>query len=412
MMMRRIPTFRRSRAAGSPLLEAIPRAAATRRRHRDPAAAWAPEVLTAGLLAAALAGAGCSNGDSSFQQPPVPIVSAEAVSKNLPYEIVSIGTVEAYSTVSVNSQVGGVLSRVYFKEGDDVRRGDRLFLIDPAPFEAALKAARAKLARDRATLDYTEENVKRYDELAKKDYITAQEYSNLLTDLEAIRATVRADEADVESAKLDLDHCTIESPIDGRIGTLLIDQGNVVKANADNPIIVIHQISPIYVRFTLAQQYLPDILKHSAAESLEVRAFSPGESPGARHGHLTFVDNAVDASTGTILLKAEFPNEDLTLWPGEFVNAVLVLRELEGAVVVPAQAIGTGQMGDFVFVVKADATVELRPVTVSYRLDDDAVIERGVEAGERVVIDGQMRLRPGSAVVERPPVSGDKANAS
>jgi multidrug efflux system membrane fusion protein len=409
--MNALLTSKNDRAARSPRSAAALSAGDTRRRRAPAPALSFRAALTPVLLAAAIAG-GCSRRDSSFEQPPVPIVSAEAVTKNLPYEVVSIGTVEAYSTVSVNSQVGGVLSRVYFKEGDDVKSGDRLFLIDPAPFQASLQAARAKLARDRATLDYTEENVKRYDELAKKNYITAQEYSNLLTDLETIRATVRADEADVESAKLNLDHCTIESPIDGRIGNLLIDQGNNVKANGDNPMVVIHRISPIYVRFTLAQQYLPDILKHSAAESLEVRAFSPGESPDARRGHLTFVDNAVDASTGTILLKAEFSNEDMTLWPGEFVDVVLVLRQLEGAVVVPAQAIGTGQMGDFVFVVKADDTVDLRPVTVSYRLDGDAVVEKGVRAGERVVIDGQMRLRPGAAVVEKQPVSEDKAGAS
>jgi multidrug efflux system membrane fusion protein len=355
---------------------------------------------------------GCSRNGSSFQQPPVPIVSAEAASKSLPFEIVSIGSVEAYNTVSIRSQVGGVLSRVYFKEGEYVNKGDRLFLIDPAPFQAALQAAEAKLARDQATLNYTEESVKRYDELAKKDYITAQEYSNLLTDLETTRATVRADEADVQSARLDLAYCSIESPISGRMGTRLIDEGNVVKANSDNPMVVINQIRPIYVRFTVAQQNLPDILKYSGAQPLQVRAFAPGEPPDTRHGDLTFVDNAVDASTGTILLKAEFSNEDSMLWPGEFVNVVLVLKQLENAVVVPAQAVGTGQMGDFVFVVKKDDTVDLRPVTVSYRLGDDAVIEKGVQVGERVVIDGQMRLRPGAAVVEKAPVKEDTAGAS
>lgn len=365
-----------------------------------------------GLLLMGLLIGGCSREKTTFQQPPVPIVSAEAVGKTVPYEIVSIGSGEAYKTVSISSQVGGVLRGVYFREGDYVTKGDRLFLIDPAAFEAALRAAEAKRARDLATLSYTEESVKRYEELAKKDYITAQEYSNLLTGLETIRATVQADEADVESARLNLDYCSIESPISGRLGTLFIDEGNVVRANGDNPIVVIHQIQPMYVRFAVPQQHLPDILKYSAAETLEVRAFAPGESPDDRRGHLTFIDNAVDASTGTILLKAEFPNEDLTLWPGEFVNVVLVLKELENAVVVPAQAVGTGQMGDFVFVVTKDGTVDLRPVTVSYRLDNDAVIEKGVQAGERVVIDGQLRLRPGSAVVEKKAEEGTKASTS
>ncbi|MBI4719808.1 MAG: efflux RND transporter periplasmic adaptor subunit [Chitinivibrionia bacterium] len=365
-----------------------------------------------GLLAAAVLIGGCSHESSTVRQPPVPIVSAEAAAKTIPFEIVSIGSGEAYKTVSIRSQVGGVLSRVYFKEGEHVKTGDRLFLIDPAPFEAALRAAEAKRDRDLATLKYTEESVRRYDELAKKDYITAQEYSNLRTGLETIRATVQSDEADVESARLNLDYCSVESPLNGRMGTLLIDEGNVVRASGDNPMVVIHQIKPMFVRFAVPEQHLPDILKYSATESLEVRAFAPGESPDDRRGSLTFIDNAVDASTGTILLKAEFPNEDLTLWPGEFVNVVLVLKQLENVVVVPAQAVGTGQMGDYVFVVSQDNTVDLRPVTVSYRRDNDAVIENGVQAGERVVVDGQLRLRPGSAVVEKPADTGTKANSS
>ncbi len=369
--------------------------------------------LTLALSAIALTGlAGCSHKNETLQQPPVPIVSAEVVNKTVPFEIVSIGSGEAYKTVSIRSQVGGVLNRVYFKEGEYVKKGDRLFLIDPAAFQAALQAAQAKHARDQATLEYTEQSVKRYDELAKKDYITADEYSNLQTSLQTIRATVQSDAAEVESARLNLDYCSIESPINGRVGTLFVDEGNVVKANADNPMVVILQIRPMYVSFTVPQQYLPEILKYSAKEQLEVRAYAQGEASDVRRGHLTFVDNAVDATTGTILLKAEFPNEDLTLWPGEFVNVVLVLKELRDAVVVPAQAIGTGQMGDFVFVVTKDNTAELRPVTVSYRIDNDAVIEKGVETGERVVVDGQLRLRPGSSVVEKPAESEGKASSS
>jgi multidrug efflux system membrane fusion protein len=387
-------------------------AAGRERRRAAMAARRTERVAVLGLIMMGLLAGGCSRKNAALQMPPAPIVSAVAVSKTVPFEITAIGTGEAYKTVSVRSQVGGVLSRIYFKEGEYVKKGERLFLIDPAAFEAALQAAEAKLARDTATLSYTEESVKRYDELARKDYITAQEHSNMLTDLETIRATVRADEADVAAARLDLGYCSIESPITGRVGTFLIDEGNVVKANADNPMVVIHQIQPMYVTFTVPQQHLPDILKFSATKTLEVRAFAPGEPPDARRGGLTFVDNAVDASTGTILLKAEFPNEDLTLWPGEFMNVVLVLKELENVVVVPAQAVGTGQMGDFVFVVTKDNTADLRPVTVSYRLNNDAVIEKGLEAGERVVIDGQMRLRPGSAVVEKQAGEEPKASSS
>ena len=345
---------------------------------------------------------GCGHANQAYKPPPVPVVTALAVSTSIPFEIQAIGTGEAYKSVMVKSQVGGVLSQVYFSEGDYVAKGDRLFLIDPAPFQAALKAAEAKHDRDVATLTYTQESVKRYDELAKKDYITADEYSSLLTNLKTIQATVQADEAEVQSARLNFDYCSIESPIAGRLGSLYIDEGNVVKANADNPMVTVLQIKPMYVRFSVPQQFLPQILQYSATDTLAVRAYAPGESPDVRSGRLTFVDNSVDAATGTVLLKAEFPNEDLSLWPGEFVNVVLVLKTLDNAIVVPAQALGTGQNGDFVYVVKPDSTVDMRHVDVSYRLDNSAVIDRGVQAGERVVIDGQLRLRPGSAVVEHP----------
>jgi len=359
---------------------------------------------------ASLLGA-CSHGDTKMQQPPVPVVVAEATSKTLPFEIATIGTGQAYNTVSIISQVGGVIKRVSFRDGQQIKRGDPLFLIEPAPYQAALAAAEAKLARDQATTRNLEASVKRYDDLAKKDYITPQEHSDMLTNLEAMRATVRADEADVDGARLDLEYCSIKAPIAGRMGTRLIDPGNVVKANSDNPMVLIHQIQPMYVRFTVPEKYLTEILRYSASETLEVRASAPGGAPESHKGRLTFVDNTVDASTGTILLKAEFPNEDMLLWPGEFVNVVLVLKHLENAVVVPSQAIGTGQSGDYLFVVKSDATVELRPVTVAYRLDNDAVIESGVAVGEKVVTDGQLRLRPGAKVVEKSPVGAGRSNS-
>jgi len=363
-------------------------------------------LLCAGLIM------GCSRNDKPARQPPAPVVVAEAVTKTVPYEISSIGNVEAFRTVSIRAQVGGVVDRVLFREGQNVRRGTPLFLIDPAPYEAALDAATAKLARDQVTASNLEESVKRYDELVEKGYITAQQHSDMRAQFESMKATVRSDEADVKSAKLNLAYCSIAAPIDGRMGVRLVDEGNVVRANSDNPLVVIHQIQPIFVRFTVPEKHLPDILKHSAAAALTVTAHAPEETPGAHTGRLTFIDNAVSTATGTILLKAEFSNKDTMLWPGEFVNVVLVLKQLENAIVVPAQAIGTGQQGDYVFVVKEDATVELRPVTIAYRLDNDAVIETGVQPGEKVVIDGQLRLRPGSAVVEKPALTGDKTGGA
>jgi multidrug efflux system membrane fusion protein len=356
--------------------------------------------------------AGCSDNGKTMEYPPVPVVVAEVVTKTLPFEVSSIGNVEAYRTVSVRAQVGGVLREIHFREGDRVAKGAPLLLIDPAPYRATLEAARAKLARDQATAANLEQTVERYGELAKKNYITEQQHNDMLSQLVAMKATVRADSAEVLSASLNLDYCSIASPIDGRIGERLVDEGNVVKANSDSPLVVIHQIEPVFVRFTVPERYLTEILRLSASKSLEVRAAAPEETPGAHTGHLTFIDNAVDASTGTIMLKAEFPNHDAMMWPGEFVNVVLVLKELQDAVVIPAQAIGTGQQGDYVFVVKQDETVELRPVTVDYRLDNDAVIGKGVEPGEKIVIDGQLRLRPGSRVVEKPPVTSDKVSSS
>lgn len=368
-------------------------------------------ALPALAVAAALL-AGCSRNNHTMQQPPVPVVVADVVTATIPFEVASIGNVEAYRTVSVRAQVGGLLKKIQFNEGDRVKKGAPLLLIDPAPYRAALEAARAKLARDQATAANLEQTVARNDELAKKNYITAQQHNDMLSQLASMKATVRADSADVLTAKLNLDYCSITSPIDGRIGERLIDEGNVVKANSDNPLVVIHQIEPIFVRFTVPERYLTEILRLSAVQPLTVRANAPEETPGAHTGRLTFIDNAVDASTGTIRLKAEFSNPDAMMWPGEFVNVVLVLKELENAVVVPAQAVGTGQQGDYVFVVKPDATVELRAVTVNYRLDNNAVIEKGVQPGEKVVIDGQLRLRPGSAVVEKPPVEEKEAGSS
>jgi multidrug efflux system membrane fusion protein len=357
--------------------------------------------------------AGCSHESSTMQMPPVPVVVSQVVTKTVPFEVASIGNVEAYRTVSVRSQVGGVLREIHFKEGDHVKKGQPLLLIDPAPYRAALEAAKATFARDQATAANLEQTVARYDELVKKNYITAQQHSDMLSQLASTKATVQADSAAVVSASLNLDYCSIASPIDGRIGEKLVDEGNVVKANSDNPLLVIHQIEPVFVRFTVPERYLTEILKRSGMQPLTVRAAAPEETPGAHTGKLTFIDNAVDRSTGTIMLKAEFANQGTMMWPGEFVNVVLVLKELLEAVVVPAQAIGTGQQGDYLFVLKSDATVELRPVTVQYRLDNDAVIERGVEPGERVVIDGQLRLRPGASVVVKPAVgAGETGEAN
>jgi multidrug efflux system membrane fusion protein len=355
---------------------------------------------------------GCEQDKGSLQPPPVPVVVAAAAAKTLPFEINSFGHVEAYRTISIRSQIGGTLSRVHFTEGQLVKRGEPLFLVDPAPYKAALAAAEAMHARDQVMAANLAESVQRYEQLVQKDYITAQEHSDMLAQLGAMKATVRADEAAVENARLNLQYCSIAAPVAGRVGARLVDEGNVIKANSDNPLAVVRQIQPIYVSFTVPEQHLPDLLRQFGNRELEVRANAPEEPPGAHKGRLTFIDNAVDTATGTILLKAEFANEDASLWPGEFVKVVLVLKQLEGVVVVPSQAIDTGQNGDFLFVVKPDNTVEVRTVEVIYRRGNETVVGAGVQPGEKIVIDGQLRLRPGSKVVEKSAVSAGEANAS
>jgi multidrug efflux system membrane fusion protein len=360
-------------------------------------------VLCWGLLP------GCSGQEQQTYRPAVPVAVGRAVSGDVPYEVSAFGHVEAYRTVAVTAQVGGVLQKVFFSEGQTVQAGEPLFLIDPAPYHAALSAAEAKLAGDRATAANLAESLKRYDNLAQKDYITAQQHSDMVAQLASARAAVRADSAQVANARLDLQYCSIVAPIGGRLGAQLVNEGNVVRDNADDPLTVINQIQPIYVRFTVPEQYLPDLLRETRQRTLEVRASSPAEPPNSHVGRLTFVDNSVDVTTGTIMLKAEFANQDESLWPGEFVKVVLVLQELRSAIIVPAQAVGTGQQGDFLFVVRPDSTVEVRLVRVTYRFDHRAVIGTGVQAGETVVTDGQLRLQPGTRVTVRAPVAAAPA---
>ena len=352
----------------------------------------------------------CNNKNNKPQQEAVPVVVGTVSQKNIPYEIKNIGTVEAYNIVDVRSRVGGELKQVYFQEGQDVRKGDPLFLIDPAPYQAAMEGAKANLARDTVMARNAEESARRYAELVKKEYITQQQYDDMLTNSEALKAEVKADQATVENARLNLEYCRMTAPISGRTGSLLVHQGNMVMANASNPLVVIHQIQPIYVSFTVPEQYLSEIRQYSAAGRLTVRVYPPDEEQNMRSGELSFIDNTVDTSTGTILLKAVFPNEDKVLWPGEFVNVVILLKEIENAVVIPSQAVQAGQDGNYVFVVKADMTVESRLVTISYRQNNEVVVEKGLEPGERVVTDGQFRLYPGARITETTALDMGKAN--
>lgn len=332
------------------------------------------------------------------KKPAVPVTAAAVIQKTVPVQLTAIGNVEAYSTVSVKSQIGGILTRVHFKEGQDVNKGDLLFTIDPRPYEAALKQAEANLAKDTAQLENARVEVHRYEELVKKGYVAQQQYDQIRTNAASLEATVNADKAQVENAGLQLKYCYIYSPITGRTGNLIANEGNLIKANADNPMVVINQIQPVYVSFSVPEQYLAEIKKYMSDGKVKVEAIITKDEDHPVEGVLTFVDNAVDISTGTIKLKATFGNKDRRLWPGQFVNVIMTLTTQPNAVIVPSQAIQTGQKGQYVFLIKKDLTVEIRPVVIARTMNGEAVVERGLQPGDKVVTDGQLRLVPGAKV--------------
>ena len=333
------------------------------------------------------------------QRPPVTVTEGTVIQKTVPVQIRAIGNVEAFSTISVKSQIGGVLTGVHFREGQDVSKGALLFTIDPRPYEAALKQAEANLARDSAQYRNAQVEVQRYQELVNKGYVAQEQYDQIRTNSDALEATVNADKAQVDNARLQLKYCYIYSPITGRTGNLMANQGNLIKANADTAMVVVNQIQPIYVTFSVPEQYLNRIKDYMAAGKLRVDAFISKEDAKPERGVLTFVDNSVDMATGTIKLKGTFVNKEKRLWPGQFVDVFLTLTVQPDAVVVPSQAVQVGQSGTYVFVIKNDLTVESRPVVVDRSLDGESVIEKGLRPGEKVVTDGQLRLVPGAKVV-------------
>jgi multidrug efflux system membrane fusion protein len=412
------------------------------------------------LIVASAVVAGCSDRAGSQPRPaapaPVPVGVATVEQKTVPVQVIAVGNVQAYTTVAIKSQVAGQIVKVHFTEGQDVTQGQLLFTIDPRPMEAsvrqweanvakdkaALRSAEAALAqkraevnqalanleRDMANLDMARVQEERYRTLADKGLIAREQYDQMKTSFATTQATVTADraavenaraaasaaeamvenaraavkvnEAMVDTARLQLAYATIKAPMDGRTGNLLVQAGNVVKGNDDNPLVVLAQVRPIYVSFAVPERHVDDIKRYRAQGPLKVEAQLDG---GRRStiGSVTFMNNTVDPTTGTIQLKATFPNTDSALWPGQFVDVALTLTS-EQAVVVPSQALQNSQAGTFVFVVKPDLTVESRPVKVGRRLPRDVTIEQGLKAGERVVTNGQLRLVPGARVDVKP----------
>ena len=385
----------------------VPAAGTLPRSVASKGASRLPGFVAVGLVLSLLAG-GCGRAGRTQQggRPPVPVTVGTVEQKTVPVSFRAIGNIEAAETVEVRARVGGELQRVFFEEGQTVRAGDRLFAIDPRPFRAALAQAEAQLARNQALLAKAEADITRYAGLVKQDYVTKEQYDQITADAAALRAAVAADQASIETAQLELDYCTISSPVTGRTGTINVDVGNLVKANDDLPMVTINQTRPIDASFPVPAQFLPLVIAHRA-DRIRVVATVPGD-PQAAEGTLSFIDNAVDTSTGTVLLKATFPNQDERLWPGEFVDLTVILGEETGRVVCPAAAVQTGQQGQYVFTVREDRTVELRPVRVNRMDEREAVIDEGLQAGEMVVTDGQLRLVPGAAIeVKSPEAAGD-----
>jgi membrane fusion protein, multidrug efflux system len=372
--------------------------------------------LSTFALAAAMLTNGCSRGKNNAGGAGVPVLIARAVETNLPVRIdpPPVGHVMPYSTVTIHSQIQGMISEIHFQEGQEVKQGDLLFTIDSRPAQAALDQARANLERDSGQLEYARANYSRDRKLFDSKIISQDQLDTDRASLDAATGTVAADGASITNALLNLDYCQIRAPIDGKTGSLQSFVGNVVKA-PDDTLLTINQIHPIYVQFAVPEQFLPQIRKEIRERSLKVSASFENMDGDPPQGELTFIDNNVDTTTGTIALKGTFPNEVGALWPGQFVQVELTLSELTNAVVVPTQAVQTGQTNQFVYVVKPDPTnaavqvVEERPVTTGINYENMTVVEKGLNTGETVVTDGQLRLAPGVKVSVKSASSSNNA---
>jgi multidrug efflux system membrane fusion protein len=331
--------------------------------------------------------------------PPVPVIAGVVETKDVPIYLDGLGTAQALNTVTVRARVDGEIKKIDFTEGQDVRAGDLLVEIDAAPYRAAYDQALAKQGQDEAQLANAQADLERYSDLAGKKVISSQQLDTQRALVRQYDALVKADAAAVASAKVQLDYTQVVAPIDGRTGIRLVDQGNVVHATDPTGLVVLTQLQPISLIFTLPEQNLTTIDKEQVADGkLGVLAVDRDNKTVLEEGKLSVIDNQIDTTTGTIRLKATFPNAHLRLWPGQFVNARLLLAVREKAIVVRASVVQRGPQGAFAFVIKPDETVEMRPVKVGPIEQGQAVIDEGLAAGERVVVDGQYKLQPGSKV--------------
>jgi len=379
-------------------------------------------------------GKGKGKGKNAGGGGPVPVEVANVTLKNVPVDINVVGNVEAYSIVSVRAQTGGMLNEVRFTEGDYVKKGDLLFVIDPKPLEgqmnsakaniakssALLKQAQATLARDTANANYARDQAERYQKGVTEGVFAKEQGEQLKSSaaaqmqiLEADRAAISsaeaqiaADQSAINNLNIQIGYTTVEAPIDGRTGNISQKAGNIITANTTD-LATIYQVEPIYVTFAVPEARLAEVKRYSAAGKLAVTARAQDGSGSVENGQLSFIDNTVDTSTGTIKLKGTFPNKERKLWPGQFVNVGLRLTTRNNAVVVPNEAVQTGQDGNYVYVVGEDRTVSVRPVKTGPRIDQDMVIEEGLKGGETIVTQGQLRLQPGSRIQVKDQQTGD-----
>lgn len=367
-----------------------------------PASRFARAVALAALAACVQAGCGDKGAappDAKESPPAVPVLTGQVVEKSMPLRLHAIGNVEPVASVAIKARVDALITRVHVRDGQDVVKGDPLFQLDSKPFESQMAHAQADLARDVAQLEHLQGQERRFRELRERKFVSPEAYAQVSANLRTLESTIKGDESEVERSRINLGYTTIRSPINGRAGKILLTEGNLVKANDTLSMVVINQLAPIYVSVAVPEQYLNEIqaLQKNAPLRVEVE-FDKGK---AVSGKLAFVDNSVDVTTGTIKLRALFSNDDKTLWPGQFVDSWVTLRDEDKALVVPTQALQMGPNGQYVYVVKDDSSVELRSVQVARVEGEQTVIADGLKPGETVVVDGASRVQPGARISVR-----------
>ena len=373
-------------------------------------AAAAIIVLLGSIVAWHLVAARNSSDRQDSTPPPVPVTPGEATAENVPIFVSGLGTVQAYMNVAIKTRVDGQITGVSFTEGQDVKTSDPLFQIDPRPFQAALAEAQANKRKDEAQLQAARLVLGRYERLLASRTQTQEAYDNQKATVGQLEGAVGADQALIDTAQLNLDYAKIRSPIDGRAGARLVDPGNVVQASQNTTLVTVAQIKPIFGSFTVAQEFLDKIRQSQAKQQLDVIAYASDDNTRLSEGKLTLIDNVIDVATGTIHLKATFANDDERLWPGEFVNARLVLSTRQNAITVPAQTVMQGPEGPYIYVIKPDETVERRDVKVAATQDGRAVIQDGLSVGDRVVVNGQYRLTDGAKITPSGPQQADNGS--